>query len=146
MISDTTGLDLRCCDCLDLLGSLPDESVSLIVSDPPYYKIVPEAWDHQWVTEDQYLDWCRTWTREYVRVLKPGGCLYAFGTTKTDTFLRYKLEVLNRETDLVYNSWLIWSSDWGGRTKKMFPRKHQDILFYSKGEEFPFRADAVRVP
>ena len=69
-----------------------------------------------------------------------------WGTTKTDTFLRYKLEVLNALKDLNYQNWIIWAYDWGGRTKKKFPRKHEDLLMYSKGKEFAFNADAIRVP
>lgn len=34
-MTDNT-IDIRCCDCLDLLKSLPDKSVDLIVTDPPY--------------------------------------------------------------------------------------------------------------
>jgi hypothetical protein len=80
-------------DCLSYLATLPDESIDLVVTDPPYYKIVSDKWDHQWKVESEYLAWCRHWTEECVRVLKPGGCLYVWGTTKTDTFLRYKLDI-----------------------------------------------------
>jgi DNA modification methylase len=47
---------------------------------------------------------------------------------------------------LEYQNWIIWSYDWGGRTKKTFARKHEDLLVYSKGSEFLFNADAIRVP
>ena len=42
-----------------------------------------------WDTEKDYLDWCMEWSEECARVLKPNGCMYVWGTTKTDTFLRY---------------------------------------------------------
>lgn len=133
-------------DCLSFLRRLPGNSVDLVVVDPPYFRISPEKWDNQWDTEEQYLRWCWDWTTELARALKPGGCLYVWGTTKTDTFLRYKLYTLNAMRDLVYQSWVIWSYDWGGRTKKNFARKHEDLLMYSKGQEFTFNADAVRIP
>jgi len=69
-----------------------------------------------------------------------------WGTTKEDTFLRYKLNVLNQVPEAKYQNWIIWAYDWGGRTKKKFPRKHEDILMYSKGKEFTFNADDVRIP
>ena len=47
---------------------------------------------------------------------------------------------------MVYQSWIIWSYDWGGRTKKNFARKHEDLLMYSKGKEFLFNADSIRIP
>ena len=133
-------------DCVEYLRSLENNSVDLVIVDPPYFQIVKNEWDNQWQNEDEYIEWCRTWTTEAVRVLKPNGCLYVWGTTKTDTFLRYKLEVLNGLKDLNYQNWIIWAYDWGGRTKKKFPRKHEDLLMYSKGKEFTFNADAIRVP
>ena len=125
-------------DCLDFLSELEDDTVDLVVTDPPYFQIVKNEWDNQWSSEEEYLEWCAKWTTECVRVLKPNRCLYVWGTTKTDTFLRYKLDVLNKQPEMVYQSWIIWSYDWGGRTKKTWPRKHEDLLMYSKGEEFRF--------
>lgn len=133
-------------DCLDFLRELESESVDLILVDPPYFEIVSNEWDRQWESESEYLSWCQEWTAESVRVLKPSRCLYVWGTTKSDTFLRYKLDVLNSFTDLVYQNWIVWSYDWGGRTKKTFPRKHEDLLMYSKGPWFLFNSDAIRIP
>ena len=145
-------------DCLDLLSSLDDCSVDLVLTDPPYYIGFDggKGWDSIWKTEQDYLDWCMEWTKECVRVLKPHRCLYVWGTTKTDTFLKYKLDVLNSFDEMVYQNWIIWSYDWGGRTQKNFARKHEDLLMYSKvnkklmkkndREEFLFNKDDVRVP
>jgi site-specific DNA-methyltransferase (adenine-specific) len=47
---------------------------------------------------------------------------------------------------MTYQNWIIWHYDWGGRTKKTFARKHEDCLMYSKGKEFLFNADDVRIP
>jgi len=143
---DAVTINLQHKDCLSFLKDVPDNSVDLIVTDPPYYRIVNQQWDKQWKTEDEYLQWCKEWTIECARVLKPERCLYVWGTTKTDTFLRYKLEILNKLTNMSYNNWIIWSYDWGGRTKQTFARKHEDLLMYSKGENFLFNADSVRIP
>lgn len=131
-------------DCIEFLKTIPDNSIDLINTDPPYFQIVKNDWDNQWKSEQEYLDWCREWTAECVRVLKPNRCLYVWGTTKTDTFLRYKLDVLNSMEGMNYQNWIIWHYDWGGRTKKNFARKHEDLFMYSKGKEFLFNADAVR--
>jgi DNA modification methylase len=143
---DKLMIELKHADCLEYLRALDDESADLVVVDPPYFEIVKDAWDNQWGSEQEYLDWCKAWTGECFRVMKPGACFYVWGTTKTDTFLRYKLNVLNEIPDAHYQNWIIWAYDWGGRTKKKFPRKHEDILMYSKGKEFPFHADDIRVP
>lgn len=133
-------------DCLDFLKRIEDNTVDLIVTDPPYFQIVKNDWDNQWDSEKEYLDWCKEWTHECVRVLKPGRCFYVWGTTKTNTFLKYKLDILDENSDLYYNNWIIWAYDWGGRTKKTFARKHEDCLGYSKGKEFLFNADDIRIP
>jgi DNA modification methylase len=130
-------------DCLAFLKSLDDESVDLVIVDPPYFEIVKDSWDNQWNSEQEYLDWCEEWTTECFRVLKSGRCFYVWGTTKHDTFLRYKLNVLNEVKGATYQNWIIWHYDWGGRTKKNFARKHEDLLMYSKGKEFLFNADDV---
>lgn len=137
--------NLQNIDCIKFIKSLPDESVDLVCVDPPYFEIVKNSWDNQWSNEKEYLDWCAEWTQECFRVLKKGGCFYVWGTTKTDTFLRYKLDILNSIKEAVYQNWIIWSYDWGGRTKKKFPRKHEDLLMYTKGKDFDFFADQILV-
>jgi DNA modification methylase len=139
-------IDLKNKDCLEFLKGLPDESVDLVCVDPPYFQIIKDEWDNQWANEKEYLDWCRQWTVECFRVLKQNRCFYVWGTTKTDTLLRYKLDVLNNIKDAHYKNWIIWHYDWGGRTKKTFARKHEDLIMYSKGKEFLFNADDVRIP
>ena len=127
------------------MRSLDSESVDLVLVDPPYF-INYDDWDNQWAGEEEYLEWCDKWAREATRVLKPSGCLYVWGTTKTDTFLRFKLDVLNEIDSLFYQNWIVWSYDWGGRTSKKWARKHEDLFFYSKGEDFSFHDDRIRIP
>ena len=133
-------------DCLAYLDTLDDNSVDLVIADPPYFEVASEDWDHQWASESEYLHWCQLWSLQCCRVLKPNRCYYVWGTTKSDTFLRYKLDVINRIPEMVYQNWIVWAYDWGGRTKKTWPRKHEDLLMYSKGPEFPFYTDVIRVP
>ena len=42
-------------DCLDGFKNVPDESVDLIIADPPYFKVVGEKWDYLWRTEEDYI-------------------------------------------------------------------------------------------
>jgi len=138
-------LQLHNQDCLQFLSGLPDNSVDMILVDPPYFEIVGNHWDNQWQSENHYLDWCFEWSKECFRVLKPNRCFCVWGTTKTDTFVKYKLQVLNA-LQMQYQNWIIWHYDWGGRSNKTFARKHEDLLVYSKGTDFFFDADAVRIP
>jgi adenine-specific DNA-methyltransferase len=82
---------LHCGDCLDFLRTLPDGSVDAVVTDPPYFKVKDEAWDHQWDTVEEFLEWFGDHCREWVRVLKPGGSLYVFASSKLAA--RVELEV-----------------------------------------------------
>ena len=134
-------------DCLELLKTIPDESIDLILTDPPYNIGVDggEGWDSQWKNEAEYLAWCAQWSKECARVLKPNRMMIVWGTLKTDTFLRYKLDVLNSLPDMVGQNEVIWSYNWGGRSKKNFARKHEYAWCYSKGKEFLFNADDIRV-
>jgi len=63
-------------DCIEVMQTLPDNSVDSIVTDPPYgLGFMGKAWDALPPGED--------WARECLRVLKPGGHLLAFGGTRT---------------------------------------------------------------
>jgi DNA modification methylase len=72
-IRSTDLLDaLLCADCVDALGQMESESVSLVVTSPPYYNAREYA---RWETYDEYLAWCETWMRECLRVLEQGRML-----------------------------------------------------------------------
>ena len=132
-------------DCLNLLKELPDKSVDLVLIDPPYFIDYDggKGWDSCWQSEAEYLKWCEDWTAEAVRVLKDHRMMCVFGTLKTDTFLRYKLQT-NRAS-LTPQEEIIWSYNWGNRKKTNFARKHEYLWSWSKGDKFLFNADDVRV-
>lgn len=133
-------------DCLEFIKKIPDESVDLVLTDPPYFIGFDggKGWDSQWKDQNDYLHWCNLWTKECVRVLKPERMMIVFGTLKTDVFLRYKLEILN-DTLLKGQNEIVWSYNWGGRSKDNFARKHEYAWCYSKGNKFLFNANDVRV-
>lgn len=66
-------------DCLSVLKHLPDESIDLIIADPPYYRM-KGGFDFAFQTEQEYLDWCISWVRECHRVLKLSGAFYCWGS------------------------------------------------------------------
>ncbi len=63
-------------DNMDVLRSMPDNSIDSIVTDPPYgIKFMKSKWDHD-VPSIEF------W-KECLRVLKPGGYVLSFGSCKT---------------------------------------------------------------
>ncbi|UUE38294.1 site-specific DNA-methyltransferase [Pectobacterium aroidearum] len=72
-------------DCLDVLRSMPDNSVDSIVTDPPYgLKFMSKKWDYD-------VPDAEIWA-ECLRVLKPGGHLLAFAGTRTQHRMAVRIE------------------------------------------------------
>ena len=64
-----------CGDCVEIMRSFPDNSISAIVTDPPYgIDFMSSAWDSSVPGSD--------WAKECLRILKPGGHIVAFGATR----------------------------------------------------------------
>ncbi len=63
-------------DCLEMMKTLPDNSVDAVVTDPPYgLSFMGKRWDYDVPSVDIW--------REVLRVLKPGGHVLSFGGTRT---------------------------------------------------------------
>jgi hypothetical protein len=72
-------------DCLDVLRTLPADSVDAIVTDPPYgLAFMGKRWDYDVPSEEIW--------RECLRVLKPGGHLLAFAGTRTQHRMAVRIE------------------------------------------------------
>lgn len=43
-------------DCVAGMNQMIDEeSIDLIIADPPYFKVIGEKWDYLWRTEEDYI-------------------------------------------------------------------------------------------
>lgn len=76
--------ELHCMDALDFLRSQPAGSVSLIATDPPYFRVKGEAWDNAWDDSAAFLRWVGELCGEWRRVLAPNGSLYVFASPEMD--------------------------------------------------------------
>jgi len=89
-------------DCLAVLPDLPDNSVDLILTDPPYFKVKDHAWDNQWDNPSDFLAWLDRVLVEFSRILKPNGSLYLFASPKmgarVECLVAARFEVLNSIT------------------------------------------------
>lgn len=92
-------IELFNADCLDVLSNLEENSVDLIVTDPPYFKVKTNSWDNQWSGDAEYLAWLDRCLVEFWRVLKPAGSLYLFCghrlSADTEILIRNRFNVLN---------------------------------------------------
>ena len=82
-------------DCIKSMKKLSDESIDLVIADPPYWKVVSEKWDYQWKTEQDYIKWSLQWIKEVARILRKGGSFYCFGYFRTLALLVPYLEDLS---------------------------------------------------
>lgn len=103
-------------DSLHYVATLPDNSIDLIVTDPPYFKVKPNGWDNQWKGDEDYLRWLDSCLAEYARVLKPAGSIYLFCGHR----LASDIEIMMRARFNVLNH-IIWakpSGRWNGCNKE----------------------------
>ncbi len=86
-------------DALEVMRGLPDNSINLIATDPPYYKVKDEQWDRQWETPEGFLSWMDELAQEWQRILKPNGSLYVFASpqmsARVEVLLSNRFNVLN---------------------------------------------------
>ena len=86
-------------ECIAAMRAMPDNSVDMILTDPPYFKVKNEAWDRQWSKPEGFLKWLDEVAAEWYRVLKPNGSLYCFASPKmgarVECLLAERFEVLN---------------------------------------------------
>lgn len=87
-------------DCLEEMKKLPPNSINLIYTDPPYFKVKNEPWDNQWENPAKFIDWIGQLCEEWQRILKPNGSLYVFAGPKMAARVECKIgeyfNVLNR--------------------------------------------------
>jgi DNA modification methylase len=75
---------IHCGDCLDILKTLPDNSVDSMVTDPPAgIAFMNKSWDADKGGRDQWIDWMKEIMQECLRVMKPGahGLIWALPRT-----------------------------------------------------------------
>ena len=167
---------VHCADGVEVARGLADESVDLVYLDPPFntgkrqelnqirtrrvaegggdrtgfggrrYETVrlgSRSFDDVF---DDYLGFLEPFLVESRRLLKPSGSLYLHLDYREAHYAKVLLDqVFGREC---FINEVIWAYDYGGRTKKRWPPKHDTILFYAKdAARYLFNTDEVeRIP
>lgn len=116
-------------DSLSVLKKMKDKSVQLIFADAPY-NIGKDFGNNsdKWESVHAYIEWCKTWIDECMRVLSDNGTMYFMTATQhmpyLDVFASEKYNVLCR---------IIWSYDSSGvQSKKIYGSLYEPILMISK--------------
>jgi site-specific DNA-methyltransferase (adenine-specific) len=119
---------------------LADNSVDLIITDPPYGINGDLLHRHYNRNEDfvvdgyveiprsEYADFSVRWIQEAERVLRPGGSIYIIsGYTNL-------IDLLNalKKTNLREINHIIWKYNFGVFTRRKYVSSHYHILFYEK--------------
>jgi len=126
-------------DAIEELRKLPDESVDLIVADPPYWKVINEKWDYQWRKEHEYIDWSQKWFAESYRVLRKGGSFYLFGYFRMLALLLQPLQMTGFELrqQIIIDKGMRSVSGRATKNYRMFPNVTESVLFLIKDSK-PF--------
>lgn len=121
-------------DCQYGLSLIPDQSVDLCISDPPYWKVVGEKWDYQWRTEPEYIEWCQKWLYEVSRSLRLGGSFYLFGYFRTLSKLVSYCESIGLELrqQIIIDKGMRSVSGRATKNYKLFPNVTESVLFFVK--------------
>jgi site-specific DNA-methyltransferase (adenine-specific) len=161
-------------DNLSILQSLPSGSVNLIYIDPPFntgkvqartqirtekssegdrtgfagrryatIKVGSQAYND---TFDDFLEFLEPRLIEAYRILAPNGSLYFHIDYREVHYCKVLLDQIFGRSSFINE--IIWAYDYGARTKKKWPPKHDNILWYAKDpENYVFNwNDIERIP
>jgi adenine-specific DNA-methyltransferase len=120
-------------DCIENLKKIDDESVDLVLTDPPFNigKKYNSYADNK--KAEDYFAWCGEWISECNRVLKKDGSFYLFNYPENNAHL---MPILNKQEGLIFRRWLTWHYPTNtGMSPTNFTRSQHSILFYVKGKK-----------
>ena len=121
-------------DCIEYMKKIEDNSIDLVVADPPYWKVIGEKWDYKWKTEEDYVKWSLKWIEEVARILRIGGTFYCFGYFRTLALLVPHLEQFGLELrqQIIIDKGIRSVSGRATKKYKIFPNVTESILFIIK--------------
>lgn len=134
-------------DCLDLLKSIPDGSIQLVVTSPPYN--IGKEYEKK-LHLDEYLQQQAQVIAESVRVLSPKGsiCWQVGNYVDRGTIIPLDtiLYPIFSRLDLKMRNRIIWHFEHGLHCSRRFSGRYETIIWFTKSENYVFNLDPVRVP
>ncbi|WP_185819941.1 DNA-methyltransferase [Salibacterium salarium] len=121
-------------DCIEGMRMIPDESVDLVATDPPYVNVVGEDWDKENVFTDELVS-------EMRRVLKPSGSIYVWcGIGEKSRSLVDFIQILDKQ--LNFKDLITWKKQRGIGMRKGWLYTREECLWYVKdNKKFIWRRD-----
>ena len=123
-------------DCLDGMKRIPDGSVDLIVTDPPYLinysrHVKGHRFENK-ILNDNNPELISKYIKECYRILKNNSAMYMFASHKTVDFFKQELE----DTGFNVKNMIIWDKQRQGMgdTSTVFGFQYELIFFVSKGQ------------
>lgn len=141
-------------DCAKLLKTLPDESVDLVITSPPYCikKAYEDPKDDIKTFKDRHL----SIFPDIYRVLKKGGSIcwqvgYHVGNSSIIPLDYYIYNIFTEQSSsleepLVLRNRIIWTFGHGLNNFQRFSGRHETILWFTKGNNYLFDLDNIRIP
>ncbi|HEY7297203.1 MAG TPA: site-specific DNA-methyltransferase [Xanthobacteraceae bacterium] len=132
------------CDCLELLRHIADNSIQLVICDPPY-NIKVARWDGL----KDYVDWAACWLREVQRVLSRSGNFVLFGGFQYQGEagsgdLISLISWLRQNSSMLLANVIIWNYPNGMSAHRFFANRHEELAWFAKTSKYYFDLDAVR--
>ena len=128
-------------DSTELLKSIPDNSVSLILTDPPYHSTKKKNIknDTAFDTDENFLEWIKELSIEWRRILKPNGSIFFFCSSKMEA----RLELLF-SSDFNVLAHIVWNkpNDPGFEGWKQKMKKESLRQWYGHSERIIFAEPA----
>ena len=138
---------VACQDNIAFMKTLSDESMKLIVTSPPYN--LGKEYETK-SSLDDYLEAQHLCIKEAVRLLNPKGTICWQVGNYVDDGEVFPLDILLypifKETKLFLRNRIIWSFGHGLHCQKRFSGRYETILWFTKGDDYTFNLDEVRVP
>lgn len=140
-------------DCLEVLKTLPPNSVHLIVTSPPY--AMQRKDDYGGIKESDYLEWFLERAKEMRRVLTPNGSFVLNIKEHTKNYIRstYVLELqlaLIKELKFHWIDTYVWvkknTYPIGIKNSKKLKDGWEPCFHFAKGLDFRPNFDEVKIP
>lgn len=134
---------IYCGDCLEVMKHIPDNSVDLVLTDPPYNVGIDYGNGSDKQKEDKFVEWFESIIKELTRILRDGG---NFISIVGEHNLPKKLEILSKH--LTYNWIIVWYKPNAMQFGKTGYSVQSLIQWYSKGKGFKNgkKRDVIVVP